>query len=92
MGAANLQLFVQQQPLVKQLVVEANNRAKTIMISTIILTDGVERAGRTGVAIELSDQGLRTGKVYMIQGSDEKSATKLFDSLLSGSDRAAGRH
>ena len=76
---------------IKQLVVEADDKRKTVLISTIVLTDGVERVGKTGVAIELSDKGMRTGVVYMLQLRNEKSAGGLFDELLAGSDRANGR-
>ncbi|KAJ7619111.1 hypothetical protein DFH06DRAFT_1273849 [Mycena polygramma] len=88
LGAAKLKLYRQSPTNVKQLVVEAGSKG-TILISTIVLTDGVERVGKTGVAIELSDQGARTGIVYMIQLRSEKSAGGLFDSLLEGSDRVA---
>ena len=76
---------------IKQLVVEADDKHKTVLISTIVLTDGVERVGKTGVAIELSDKGVRTGVVYMLQLRNEKSAAGLFNELLAGSDRANGR-
>jgi len=89
LGTAKLKLYVQQPINVKQLVVEADKKEKTMLISTIVLTDGVERVGRTGVAVELSDKGSRTGIVYMIQLRNESSASGLFDSLLAGSDRAA---
>lgn len=62
-----------------------------MLISTIVLSDGVERLGKTGVAIELSDNGARTGIVYMIQLRSEKSAGGLFDSLIADSDRAGMR-
>ena len=88
LGAARLRLYHESPTNVKQLVVEADNNKKTPLISTIVLPDGVERVAKTGVAIELSDQGLRTGIVYMLQLRDEKSAGGLFDSLLAGSDRA----
>jgi hypothetical protein len=91
LGAAKLTLYEQRPTFDKQLVVEADNKEKTLLISTIVLTDGVERVGKTGVAIELSDQGSRTGIVYMIQLRNEKSAGGLFDSLLKGSDRAGLR-
>ena len=58
-----------------------------MLLSAIVLSDGVERVGKTGVAIELSDQGARTGIVYVIQLSNEAGASGLFDSLLAGSDR-----
>lgn len=87
LGSAKLTLYEQQPTNVKQLVVEADNKDKTMLISTIVLTDGVERVGKTGVAIELSDNGARTGIIYMIQLRNEKSAGGLFDSLLVGSDR-----
>lgn len=61
------------------------------MISTIVLTDGVERVAKTGVAVEISDKGKRTGIVYMIQLRNEQSAMGLFESLLAGSDRAVVR-
>jgi hypothetical protein len=87
LGAAKLKLYHQSPTNVKQLVVEADTKEKTMLISTIVLSDGVERVGKTGVAIELSDQGARTGIVYMIQLRNETSASGLFDSLLAGSDR-----
>ncbi|KAF8922455.1 hypothetical protein CPB85DRAFT_1547938 [Mucidula mucida] len=88
LGAAKLKLYVESPTNIKQLVVEAENKDHSVLISTIVLTDGVERVGKTGVAIELSDKGARTGIVYMIQLRNEKSAGGLFDSLLAGSDRA----
>lgn len=92
LGSAKLKLYRQDPTNVKQLVVEADNKDKTVLISTIVLTDGVERVGKTGVAIELSDRGARTGIVYMIQLRNETSAGGLFDSLLAGSDRATRGH
>ena len=88
LGPAKLKLYRESPTNVKQLVVEAENKDKSILISTIVLTDGVERVGKTGVAIELSDKGVRTGVVYMLQMRNEKSAQGLFDSLLAGSDRS----
>lgn len=63
LGTARLKLYIQQPTNQKQLVVED----KQVLISTIVLEDGVERVGKTGVAIELSDNGKRTGLVYMLQ-------------------------
>jgi len=87
LGAAKLTLYRESPSNTKQLVVETDNNKKTILISTIVLADGVERVGKTGVAIELSDRGQRTGVVYMIQLRNETSAGGLFDTLLAGSDR-----
>lgn len=89
LGSAKLVLYRESPTNIKQLVVEADNSKKTMLISTIVLADGVERVGKTGVAIELSDKGQRTGIVYMIQLRNEKSAGGLFDTLLAGSDRSA---
>ena len=91
LGSARLRLYREDPTNIKQLVVEADDKHKTVLISTIVLTDGVERVGKTGVAIELSDKGMRTGVVYMLQLRNEKSAGGLFDELLAGSDRANGR-
>lgn len=88
LGSAKLKLYRQDPTNVKQLVVEADNKEKTVLISTIVLTDGVERVGKTGVAIELSDHGVRAGIVYMIQLRNEDSAAGLFNTLLAGSDRS----
>lgn len=88
LGSGKLKLYRQEVTNIKQLVVEADDKNKTILVSTIVLTDGVERVGKTGVAIELSDQGARSGVIYMIQLRNEKSAGGLFDSLLAGSDRS----
>ncbi|KAI0788546.1 hypothetical protein C8Q75DRAFT_719820 [Abortiporus biennis] len=87
LGSAKLKLYRESPTNIKQLVVEADNSKKNILISTIVLVDGVERVGKTGVAIELSDKGQRTGIVYMLQLRNESSAGGLFDSLLAGSDR-----
>lgn len=90
LGSANLTLYRQEPTNVKQLVVEAGSKDKSVLISTIVLTDGVERVGKTGVAIELSDAGgARTGVIYMIQLRNEDSTSGLFKTLLAGSDRAA---
>lgn len=88
LGSAKLKLYREQPTNVKQLVVEADDKNHSPLISTIVLTDGVERVGKTGVAIELSDKGARTGIVYMIQLRNEQSAQGFFDSLLAGSDRS----
>jgi hypothetical protein len=89
LGSAHLTLYRQEPTNVKQLVVEADSKEKTILISTIVLTDGVERVGKTGVAVELSDaKGARTGIIYMIQLRNEKAAGELFNKLLAGSDRS----
>ncbi|KAH7883661.1 hypothetical protein F5I97DRAFT_1562730 [Phlebopus sp. FC_14] len=90
LGSAKLTLYRQEPTNVKQLVVEADTKDKAILISTIVLTDGVERVGKTGVAIELSDaKGARTGIIYMIQLRNETSAGGLFETLLAGSDRSS---
>ena len=88
LGTAKLTLYEQRPTMIKQLVVEADSKSRTLLISTIVLTDGVERVGKTGVAIELSDQGSRTGIVYMLQLRNETSAGGLFETLLAGSDRS----
>jgi hypothetical protein len=88
LGSGKLRLYRQDVTNIKQLVVEADDRHKTVLVSTIVLTDGVERVGKTGVAIELSDKGARTGVIYMIQLRNENSAGGLFESLLAGSDRS----
>ncbi|PCH33767.1 hypothetical protein WOLCODRAFT_86998 [Wolfiporia cocos MD-104 SS10] len=90
LGTSNLKLYRQSPTNVKQLVVEADNKDKTLLVSTIVLVDGVERVGKTGVAVEISDKGKRSGIIYMIQLRNEQSAASLFDSLLAGSDRSAG--
>lgn len=90
LGSGKLKLYSQAQGNVKQLVVEADGSSKQMLISTIVLTDGVERVAKTGVAVEISDRGKRTGIVYMIQLRNENSAAGLFESLLAGSDRAPG--
>ncbi|KAJ3538495.1 hypothetical protein NMY22_g5133 [Coprinellus aureogranulatus] len=87
LGSAKLKLYREDPTNVKQLVVEADDKKKSILISTIVLPDGVERVGKTGVAIELGNNGQRMGIVYMLQCRNETSAGGLFDSLVSGSDR-----
>jgi hypothetical protein len=86
LGHGKLKLYVEKERNIKQLVVDSDKKAT--LISTIVLTDGVERVGRTGVAVEISDEGQHTGVIYMIQLRNESSARGLHDSLLAGSDRA----
>jgi len=86
LGSGKLKLYHTIPTNVKQLAVESDG-SKNVLMSTIVLTDGVERVGKTGVAVEMSDNGARTGVVYMVQLRNENSAQGLFDSLLSGSDR-----
>jgi len=91
LGSAKLKLYCEQPTNVKQLVVEAEDKHRSVLISTIVLTDGVERVGKTGVAVELSDKGARTGIIYMIQLRNEQAAVGLYESLLAGSDRTVVR-
>lgn len=86
LGTAKLKLYLQSPTNQKQLVVASD---RTVFISTIVLEDGVERVGKTGVAIELGDNGQRTGLVYMLQLKAEASATGLYQQLLLGSSRAS---
>lgn len=67
LGTARLKLFVSTPSGTKQLVVDSDKSDKKTFVSTIVLTDGVERVGKTGVAIELSNRGSRTGIIYMLQ-------------------------
>ena len=57
LGAAKLKLYHQNPTNVTQPVVEADTKDKTMLILTIVLSDGVERVGKTGVAIELVIKG-----------------------------------
>jgi hypothetical protein len=93
LGSGKLKLYAQKSGSIKQLVVESDGGGNKgeLLISTIVLTDGVERVAKTGVAVEISDKGKRTGIIYMIQLRNETSAAGLFESLLAGSDRAIGR-
>lgn len=88
LGHGKLKLYVEKGRNVKQLVVESDKRKSSVLISTIVLTDGIERVARTGVAVEISDHGHRTGIIYMIQLRNEASAGGLYESLVAGSDRS----
>ncbi|KAK4047241.1 hypothetical protein OIV83_005545 [Microbotryomycetes sp. JL201] len=86
-GTGKLKLYLSSPSMTKQLVVEHDKSNKTV-ISTIIMTDAVECVGKTGVAVELSDKGDRTGIIYMLQMKTAQAAAGLFEQLLVGSDRA----
>lgn len=87
-GGGGLKLYHQMGTNTKQLVVEADDKARTMLISTLVLSSGVERVSKTGVAVEVSDvDGSRTHIVYMIQLRNEDSAKGLYDCLLAGSER-----
>lgn len=75
LGTSKLKLYHSMPSSTKQLVVESDKSKGKTLISTIVLTDGVERVGKTGVAIELSDQGDRTGIIYMLQVSSSPSCS-----------------
>jgi len=82
LGTGKLKLFHSMPSGTKQLVVDSDKGGGKTVISTIVLTDGVERVGKTGVAIELSDQGDRTGIVYMLQVRPSPAAARPRSSLL----------
>ena len=75
LGTAKLKLFVSTPSGTKQLVVDSDKSDKKTFVSTIVLTDGVERVGKTGVAIELSNRGARTGIIYMLQVRSLRSSS-----------------
>jgi len=85
LGSARLRLYHLRPSNTNQLVVE--NDKKTI-ISSIILPIAVQRVGRTGLAVELSDYGRLTGVVYMLHMRSEESANGLHQQLLTGSTRS----
>ncbi|WFD32151.1 hypothetical protein MSPP1_003196 [Malassezia sp. CBS 17886] len=84
LGHARLRLYHLQPTRANQLVVENN---KKLLISSIVLSDAIERVGKTGVAVELSDAGRPTGVVYMLHLRSEESASGLFHQLIEGSGR-----
>lgn len=84
LGNARLKLYHLMPADQKQLVVENDRK---MLVSTIVLSDGVERVGKVGVAVEISDDGNRTGIIYMLQMRSEESAQGLFGELIDGSGR-----
>ncbi|WFD07199.1 hypothetical protein MVES1_002558 [Malassezia vespertilionis] len=84
LGNARLRLYHLQHTKENQLVVGSD---KKTIISTIVLTNAVERVGKTGLAVELSDNGRLTGVVYMLHMRSEESANGLFHQLIIGSSR-----
>lgn len=86
LGSARLRLYHLTPSRANQLVVEND---KKVIISSIVLPIAVERFGKTGLAVELSDQGRLTGIVYMLHMRSEESANGLFQQLLAGSGRSA---
>lgn len=84
LGNARLKLYHIMPANHKQLVVEND---KKMLVSTIILTDAVERVGKVGVAVEVSDNGIHTGIIYMLQMRSEESAQGLFGELIDGGSR-----
>ena len=86
LGSARLRLYHLMPSKTNQLVVEND---KKVMISSIVLPNAVERVGKTGLAVELSDMGRLTGIVYMLHMRSEESANGLFEQLLTGSSRTA---
>ncbi|TIB75321.1 hypothetical protein E3Q16_00806 [Wallemia mellicola] len=90
LGSGGLKLFTQSPQNKKQLVVESD-KAKSLLISNYVLLDAVERVGKTGLAVEMSDNGQRTGVIYLLQLKSDQSAKGLFDELVKGSSRDANR-
>jgi len=85
LGSARLRLYHLMPSQANQLVVEND---KKVIISSIVLPIAVERVGKTGVAVELSDMGRLTGIVYMLHMRSDESANGLFEQLLQGSSRS----
>lgn len=86
LGSGGLKLYTESPSNSKQLVVESD-KAKSLLISNYVLLDAVERVGKTGLAVEMSDNGKRTGIIYLIQLKSESSAKGLFDELVRNSSR-----
>ncbi|WFD26401.1 hypothetical protein MNAN1_001381 [Malassezia nana] len=84
LGSARLRLYHLLPSRANQLVVV---NEKKVIISSIVLPVAVERVGKTGVAVELSDMGRLTGIVYMLHMRSDESANGLFEQLLQGSGR-----
>lgn len=85
LGSARLRLYHLLPSRANQLVVV---NEKKVIISSIVLPVAVERVGKTGVAVELSDMGRLTGIVYMLHMRSDESANGLFEQLLQGSGRS----
>lgn len=68
LGVTKLKVFLRDGGE-KQIVVEGDSGKKSgIMISCLVRSDGVERVGKTGVAVEVGDEGAAgKGRVYMLQ-------------------------
>lgn len=86
LGSGGLKLYTESPSNFKQLVVESD-KAKSLLISNYVLLDAVERVGKTGIAVEMSDNGKRTGIIYLIQLKSENSVRGLFDELVKNSGR-----
>ncbi|KAF8679876.1 RhoGEF domain [Rhizoctonia solani] len=91
LGSARLKLYQAMPTNVKQLVVQADSKSKNMLISTIVLTDGVERVGKMGIAIELSDNGSRTGSTgeHRPIGAADKTGQPLKEGVKDIEQRAA---
>ena len=89
LGSGGLKLYTQSPVNSKQLVVESD-KAKALLISNYVLLDAVERVGKTGLAVEMSDKGFRTGIIYLLQLKSESSAKGLFEELIRGTHRDRG--
>lgn len=82
LGAADLMLYAQPSDQSKQLVATLDDMGKrTIVISTLLWTGGVERFGKTGVAVKVIDQASNTSMIYMLQVRNLLCAV-LSDSLM----------
>ncbi|PWN46214.1 hypothetical protein IE81DRAFT_129 [Ceraceosorus guamensis] len=84
LGDARLKVFHIQPDETRQLVVE---NSKKVLVSSLIMPDSVERVGKVGVAVEVSDASAgdgelsRTGIIYMLQLRSEDSCAGLYGEL-----------
>lgn len=93
LGPAQVQLFalipkhgLRREHVARQLV--AQGKSKTL-ISTLVLPDGgAHRMGRTGLAVECSHDGMRTGVVYLLQLRSESSADGLYAAIMEDAGKA----
>ncbi|CAG8465277.1 4206_t:CDS:10 [Ambispora gerdemannii] len=64
-----------ETPAHRKRIVISSDKQQTKIIDAIVWEDGVERVGKTGVAITLANMGI----VYMLQMKEEKTAIKAFE-------------
>jgi hypothetical protein len=74
----SMQLLLEKPSQRKRIIINSD-KAKMKLVDSILWDDGLERVGRTGIAITLKNVDANVRIIYMMQMKDEKTAARAYE-------------